>query len=66
MQGKTSRVSSYLLTTRFSTKDKGNFFRAQKVIIWGAVTTISHVRSLFWIPHLRRLSECVIRNCYGC
>ena len=28
--------------------------------------TMSHVRSLFWIPHLRRLSKPVIRNCYGC
>ena len=27
---------------------------------------MSHVRSLFWIPHLRRLSKSVIRNCYGC
>ena len=28
--------------------------------------TMSDVRSLFWIPHLRRLSKSVIRNCYGC
>ena len=28
--------------------------------------TMSHVISLFWIPHLRRLSKSVIRNCYGC
>ena len=28
--------------------------------------TMSHVRSLFWIPDLRRLSKSVIRNCYGC
>ena len=28
--------------------------------------TMSHVRSLFWIPHSRRLSKSVIRNCYGC
>ena len=27
---------------------------------------MSHVGSLFWIPHLRRLSKSVIRNCYGC
>ena len=27
---------------------------------------MSHVRSLFWIPHLRRLSKSVIKNCYGC
>ena len=27
---------------------------------------MSHVRSLFWIPHLRRLSKSLIRNCYGC
>ena len=28
--------------------------------------TMSHVRSLFWIPHLKRLSKSVFRNCYGC
>ena len=28
--------------------------------------TMSHVRSLFWILHLRRLSKSVIRNYYGC
>ena len=28
--------------------------------------TLSRVRSLFWIPHLRYLSKSVIRNCYGC
>ena len=27
---------------------------------------MSHVRSLFWIPHLRFLSKSLIRNCYGC
>ena len=27
---------------------------------------MSHVRSLLWIPHLRRLSKSVIRNCYVC
>ena len=32
----------------------------------GVALTMSHVRSLFWIPHLRRLSKSVIRNCYGC
>ena len=32
----------------------------------GLALTMSHVRSLFWIPHLRRLSKSVIRNCYGC
>ena len=32
----------------------------------GVAMTMSHVRSLFWIPHLRRLSKSVIRNCYGC
>ena len=31
----------------------------------GVALTMSHVRSLFWIPHLRRLSKSVIRNCYG-
>ena len=30
----------------------------------GVSMTMSHVRSLFWIPHLRRLSKSVIRNCY--
>ena len=32
----------------------------------GVAMTMSHVRSLFWIPHLRRLSKSVIRNCHGC
>ena len=32
----------------------------------GVSMTMSHVRSLFGIPHLRRLSKSVIRNCYGC
>ena len=27
---------------------------------------MSRIRSLFWIPHLRRLSKSVIRNCFGC
>ena len=27
---------------------------------------MSHVRSLFWTPHLRRLSKSVIRSCYEC
>ena len=27
---------------------------------------MSHVRSSFWIPHLRCLSTSIIRNCYGC
>ena len=28
--------------------------------------TMSHVRLLLWILHLRRLSKSIIRNCYGC
>ena len=32
----------------------------------GVVMAMSHVKSLFWIPHLRRLSKSVVRNCYGC
>ena len=28
--------------------------------------TISHVRLLFWIPHLRCLSKSLIKKCYGC
>ena len=28
--------------------------------------TMCHVKSLFWIPYLRRLSKSVIRNCYRC
>ena len=32
----------------------------------GVGMTMPHVRSLFWIPHLKFLSKSVIRNCYGC
>ena len=32
----------------------------------GVAMTMSHIRSLFWTSHLRRLSKSVIRECYGC
>ena len=32
----------------------------------GVAMTMSRVRSLFWVPLLRRLSQSVTRNCYGC
>ena len=32
----------------------------------GVVMTMSHVKLLFWIPPLRRLSKSVVRNCYEC
>ena len=45
---------------------KRQFCKSQKVKHGGVAITMSHVRKLFWIPHLRRLSKSVIRNCYGC
>ena len=42
------------------------FAEHKRLLHGGVATTMSHVRSLFWIPHLRRLSKSVIRNCYGC
>ena len=32
----------------------------------GVAMAMSNIRSLFWIPHLRRLSKSLIQNCYGC
>ena len=50
-----------------SVLSKNVIFPEQKRSLHGGVPmTISHVRSLFWIPHLRCLSKSVIRNCYGC
>ena len=41
------------------------FAEHKRLLQGGIATTMSHVRSLFWIQHLRRLSKSVIRNCYG-
>ena len=65
MQGETSRVLSYLLTTRFSSK-KVIFEKHERSLDGGVAITMSRVRSLFWILHLRRISKSVIRNCPGC
>ena len=50
-----------------SVLSKKVIFAEHKTSLHGGVAmTMSHVRSLFWIPHLGRLSKSVIRNCYGC
>ena len=42
-------------------------FAEHKRSLHGRVAmTMSHVRSLFWIPRLRCLSKSIVRNCYGC
>ena len=42
------------------------FAKHKKSLHGGVAMTMSQVRSLSWIPHLRRLSKLIIRNCYGC
>ena len=63
MQEKTSRVLSYLFNLVLS--KKVIFAEHKRSLHGGVAMTMSRVRSLFWIPHLRRLSKSVIRNCYG-
>ena len=38
----------------------------RKTLHGGVASTMTAVRSLFWIPVLRKLTKSVIRNCYGC
>ena len=38
----------------------------RKTSHWGVASTIAAVRSLFWIPVLRKLIKSVIQICYGC
>ena len=38
----------------------------RKTLHGGVASTMAAVRSLFWIPVLRKLTKSVIRNCYGC
>ena len=45
---------------------KAIFAEHKRSLHGGVAMTLTHVRSLFWIPHLRRLSTSVIRNCYRC
>ena len=37
----------------------------RKTLHGGVASTMAAVRSLFWIPVLRRLTKSVIQNCYG-
>ena len=56
-----------LYLPQYSVLSKKVIFAEHKRSLHGGVAlTMSHVRSLFWIQHLRRLSKSVIRNCYGC
>ena len=38
----------------------------RKTLHGGVASTMVAVRSLFWIPVLRKLTKSVIQNCYGC
>ena len=38
----------------------------RKTLNGSVASTIAAVRSLFWIPILRKLTKSVIQNCYGC
>ena len=52
---------------QYSALSKKVIFAEQKRSLHGEVViAMSHVRSSFWIPHLRCLSTSIIRNCYGC
>ena len=42
------------------------FAEHKRLLHEGVAMTMSHIRSLFWISHLRRLSKSVIKICYGC
>ena len=53
--------------TQDSVLSKKVIFAEHKRSLHGGVAmAMSHVRLLFWIPHLRRLSKSVIRNSYNC
>ena len=41
------------------------FAEHERSLHGGVAMAMSHVRSLFWTLHLRRISKSVIRNCYG-
>ena len=65
IQGKTSKVLFYLSQDSVLRK-KLIFAEHDRSFHEGVATTMSHIKSLFWIPHLRCLSKSAIRNCYGC
>ena len=65
IQGKNSKVLFYLSQDSVLSK-KLIFAEHERSFHEGVATTMSHVKSLFWIPHLRCLSKSAIRNCYGC
>ena len=66
MHRKTPRILSYYLPQDSVLSKKVIFAEHERSLHGGVAMTISHVRSLFWISPLRRLSKSVIRNCYGC
>ena len=50
-----------------SALSKKVIFTEQKRSLHGGVAmTMPNVRPLLCIPHLRRLSKSIVRNCYGC
>ena len=55
----------YLLQDAVLSK-KVIFAEHKRSLHGGVAIIMSQVRSLLWIPHLRRLSKSIIRNCYGC
>ena len=57
MHGKTPRILSYYLQQDSVLSKKVIFAEHERSLHGGVAMTISHVRSLFWISPLRRLSK---------
>ena len=61
MQVKTSRILSYLLTARFSTKKRSNFAEHKRSLCGGVAATMSRVRSFVWIRSRVRSFKTLIK-----
>ena len=66
MQGKIHGFYPIYLPQDSVLSKKVIFAEHERSLHGGVAMAMSHVRSLFWTLHLRRLSKSVIRNCYGC
>ena len=60
------RIQGVYPTSSSALNEKIIMLVHRKTLHGGVASTMAAVRSLFWMPVLRKLTKSLIRNCYGC
>ena len=65
-RGRIQGVYSINLPTSSALSEKAFMSAHRKTFFGGVASTMAAVKSLFWIPVLRKLTKSVAQSCYGC